>query len=210
MKPNIFLNVFFTVILGLFLVLPAHAFEIPDTDGDGLNDVLEAQIGTYAVNPDSDGDGFKDGEEVASGYNPLKGKGDRQVKRRVEVNLSQQKMDYFFNDVKIGSFPISTGRLNAPTPVGEFKILKKVPVKTYPTITGGSYPNTKWNLMFKPSYYIHSAYWHNDFGIRPRSGGCINLRLSDAQLMYKYLDVGDLVKVYGKTPTKPLAKIVSR
>ena len=199
--------VFKLIVLSLlFVVLPAKAQEIPDTDGDGLNDMVEAQIGTYATNPDTDGDGFKDGEEVQNGYNPLKENGDRKVARSVEIDLSAQKMYYLFNGVKIGSFPVSTGRLNAQTPIGEFKILKKVPVKTYPTITGGSYPNTKWNLMFKPSYYIHSAYWHNDFGIRPRSGGCVNLRLTDAEKMYKFLDVRDKVKIYGKTPQKPLTK----
>lgn len=42
-----------------------------DTDGDGLNDFEEVK--TYLTNPknvDSDSDGFKDGDEVKNGYNP--------------------------------------------------------------------------------------------------------------------------------------------
>lgn len=35
-----------------------------DSDGDGLSDKYEAQIGTDPNNPDTDGDGLKDGEEV--------------------------------------------------------------------------------------------------------------------------------------------------
>lgn len=35
-----------------------------DTDGDGLTDDRELQIGTDPNNPDTDGDGIKDGEEV--------------------------------------------------------------------------------------------------------------------------------------------------
>jgi outer membrane protein OmpA-like peptidoglycan-associated protein/outer membrane protein W len=35
-----------------------------DSDGDGLSDVREAQIGTDPNNPDTDGDGLLDGEEV--------------------------------------------------------------------------------------------------------------------------------------------------
>lgn len=42
-----------------------------DSDGDGLSDAREAQLGTDPSNPDSDGDGFSDGEEVRGGFNPL-------------------------------------------------------------------------------------------------------------------------------------------
>jgi hypothetical protein len=72
---------------------PTATQEDSDTDGDGLSDVEERQLGTdvmiadtdddgltdreeariYATDPtdaDSDGDGFVDGEEVKNGYNP--------------------------------------------------------------------------------------------------------------------------------------------
>ncbi|MEZ4432250.1 MAG: hypothetical protein R3F65_07535, partial [bacterium] len=42
-----------------------------DTDGDGLSDVEEGQLGTDPANPDSDGDGLRDGFEVAFGFDPL-------------------------------------------------------------------------------------------------------------------------------------------
>jgi len=43
-----------------------------DTDGDGLTNSEEAQIGTDPLNPDTDGDGLGDGEEVKNyGTNPL-------------------------------------------------------------------------------------------------------------------------------------------
>ena len=43
-----------------------------DTDGDGLTNNEEIQIGTDPSNPDTDGDGLKDGEEVKTyGTNPL-------------------------------------------------------------------------------------------------------------------------------------------
>ncbi|RMF05553.1 LamG domain-containing protein [Candidatus Woesearchaeota archaeon] len=43
-----------------------------DTDGDGLDDVIEAQLGTDITNPDSDGDGIKDFKEALHGLNPVK------------------------------------------------------------------------------------------------------------------------------------------
>jgi hypothetical protein len=42
-----------------------------DTDGDGLTNLQEFQIGTDPRNPDTDGDGVTDGEEVKRGTNPL-------------------------------------------------------------------------------------------------------------------------------------------
>lgn len=42
-----------------------------DTDGDGLSNDVEAQLGTNPSNPDTDGDGFTDRQEVENGYDPL-------------------------------------------------------------------------------------------------------------------------------------------
>lgn len=42
-----------------------------DTDGDGLSDTIEIQLGTNPANADSDSDGMADGWEVTNGLNPL-------------------------------------------------------------------------------------------------------------------------------------------
>lgn len=42
-----------------------------DTDGDGLTDAREQELGTDPQNPDTDGDGYTDGDEVENGYSPL-------------------------------------------------------------------------------------------------------------------------------------------
>ncbi|MFA5855386.1 MAG: S-layer homology domain-containing protein [Candidatus Gracilibacteria bacterium] len=44
---------------------------VPDSDGDGLDDLEEAVIGTDPVNSDTDDDGYLDGTEIFSGYDPL-------------------------------------------------------------------------------------------------------------------------------------------
>lgn len=41
-----------------------------DSDGDGLTDEEEAELGTNPYNPDSDGDGYMDGEEVGAYTDP--------------------------------------------------------------------------------------------------------------------------------------------
>lgn len=179
---------------------------LTDSDNDGLNDTIEVSLGTNPLKSDSDNDGYLDGEEVKNGYNPIAAqKGDRKVSKRVEVDLSKQQIHYYFNNIKIGSYYVSTGRLTAQTPTGEFKIMRKLPVHYYPGLYV-DYPNTKWNLEFKRHFFIHSAYWHNDFGVKPRSGGCVNLTIPDAEQIYRFLDVGDKVVIYGKTPKTPLSK----
>lgn len=42
-----------------------------DSDGDGLTDAEELELGTDPKNPDTDGDGLQDGQEIAFGSDPL-------------------------------------------------------------------------------------------------------------------------------------------
>jgi hypothetical protein len=179
-----------------------------DSDSDGLSDKLELALGTDLMNPDTDGDGHKDGEEAYAGFNPLKGDNDRSLPRHVEVDLTNQQLYYFLNNVKLGSIPVSTGVFGKLTPVGTFAVYKKVPVIHYKG-PGYDLPNTKWNLGFKPSYYLHGAYWHNQFGIRPMSHGCVNIAYKDVEKLYAFMDVGDKVVISGKTPkrvSKPITE----
>ncbi len=170
-----------------------------DSDLDGLKNYLEVALGTDLNNPDTDGDGYKDGEEVYSGYNPLAGNKDRNARRHVEVDLAKQQMHVYFNNIKIGSIPVSTGMIKTPTPKGTFKVFAKKLVVNY-IGPGYNFPNTKWNLEFKKSFYLHGAYWHDHFGLMPMSHGCVNIAYNNAEFLYKYMDVSDKVWVYGKTP----------
>jgi outer membrane protein OmpA-like peptidoglycan-associated protein len=57
---------------GVPTILQVTGTGIVDSDGDGLTDDREAQLGTDPLNPDTDGDGLKDGEEVdVYGTDPL-------------------------------------------------------------------------------------------------------------------------------------------
>jgi P pilus assembly chaperone PapD len=42
-----------------------------DTDGDGISNATEIQIGTNPCDPDTDGDGYSDGVEIRAGTDPL-------------------------------------------------------------------------------------------------------------------------------------------
>jgi len=169
-----------------------------DSDSDGLWDDWELALQTDRLNPDTDGDGYKDGGEMAHGYDPRSG-AQHKLEKRIEVDLKLQTLTYFFGDVKLDEFFISSGKPKTPTPKGEFTVLQKRP-SVYYKGPGYDYPNTKWNLMFKRgrglNYYIHGAYWHNKFGT-VRSAGCVNVPYEYAYMgrLYDWAEVGTQVVI---------------
>lgn len=195
---------YFIFLLSLLALLPSRSSAATvDSDSDGLSDEIEIALGTATDHEDSDFDGYADGLEVKNGYNPLKGNKDRNVKRHMDVDLATQSLELFMNDVKVNEVLVSTGIKTLPTPTGTFSIMRKRPVVHYKG-PGYDLPNTKWNLEFTKGYYIHGAYWHNQFGIKPVSHGCVNIAYKDMESIYSFMNVGDKVKVFGKAPEKPL------
>ena len=109
----------------------------------------------------------------------------------IEVDLSDFKLYAWEGSRKVYEFPISTGRRGYKTVTGEFRVWSKVRLQAY---RGGSrergdyyyLPNVPYSLFFYKGYAIHGAYWHNDFGIKNRSSGCVNLRIPDAEKIYNW------------------------
>ncbi len=166
-----------------------------DSDKDYLNDKWELILGTGLMDPDSDGDLYLDGTEVAASYDPLDSEPVK-LDKLIKVDIAAQYLNYYFADKLFGSFPISGGLSSMPTPEGEFDILAKVPVKHY---GGGDfdYPNTKWNLHFTTDYwryYIHGAYWHDNFG-EPMSHGCVNVAYENMEPLYWWSQLGTKVVI---------------
>ncbi|MFH1867116.1 MAG: L,D-transpeptidase family protein [Patescibacteria group bacterium] len=165
-----------------------------DSDKDYLPDAWELAMGTGLMNPDSDGDLYLDGTEVRAGYDPLDPTPTK-LEKLIAVDLAKQHLAYYFGGKKLEAFPISGGVKGWATPVGEFAVIRKYPVKHYAGV-GFDFPNTKWNLHFtteKYNYYIHGAYWHNDFG-QPKSHGCVNVSYDNMKRLYDWAQVGTKVK----------------
>ena len=161
-----------------------------DTDKDGLSDYDELYIyRSFPGKEDSDGDGYSDGSEVAGNYDPNM-PGDERLGKVIGVSLQNQTLTYSLGSYVINTIKISSGLPRTPTPPGEYSILVKKPLVTYRGF-GYFYPNTKWNMMFKRgnwgNYYIHGAFWHNNFG-RPMSHGCVNVSYSDMEKLYNWAD----------------------
>lgn len=174
-----------------------------DEDGDGLSDSVEFKLKTDFRIADTDGDTHSDFEEVMSGFSPLSTSTEAMMSRKIVVDKTIQQLFIQTDEgVRVKTYPVSTGNPWTPTPNGTFSMMKKVPIKRY-VGPGYDLPNTKWNILFKEGgYYLHGAYWHNNFGISTNSHGCINLRTEDAEIVYKYFGEGDVIEVIGETPKK--------
>lgn len=145
--------------------------------------------------------------------------------KRIEVDLTNQKLYAFEGNNKIYEFPVSTGKWY-PTPTGTFHIWIKL---RYTRMQGGNpawhtyynLPNVPFTMYFandeipqSSGFGIHGAYWHNNFG-HPMSHGCVNMSIDDAGVIYNWADPalngstsvratqenpGTTVVIYGETP----------
>jgi lipoprotein-anchoring transpeptidase ErfK/SrfK len=199
---------FYIILLAILLLTPGVLYAqdgvvLPlelqqkqtDSDQDGLLDFDE--INYFKTNPnkaDTDGDTYPDGVEIEHAYDPNKSFEDK-LKKVIGVSLKEQSLTYSVGHYPIKTIKISSGLARTPTPKGDYGIIIKRPVVNYRG-TDYFYPNTKWNLMFKHgtrgNYYIHGAYWHNDFG-KPRSHGCINVSYGDMETLYNWAEEGTQV-----------------
>lgn len=109
----------------------------------------------------------------------------------IEVDISDQKLYAWEGNRKVYEFLVSTGRPGYDTIQGEFSVWRKVRNQAY---RGGSrergdyyyLPNVPYSLFFHQGYAIHGAYWHNDFGIKRRSSGCVNVKPDEAEVIYHW------------------------
>ena len=119
--------------------------------------------------------------------------------KRVEVDLSEQRLYMKEGARTVGSFLVSTGKW-APTPTGEWRIWTKL---RYTRMTGGSkalgtyynLPNVPYTMYYYQGYGIHGAYWHNNFG-QPMSHGCVNMKPEEAGIVFNWASVGTRVQVH--------------
>lgn len=147
--------------------------------------------------------------------------------KRIEVDLTNQRLYAYEGDKKVFDFVISTGKPWWATPTGEFRPWIKL---RYTRMRGGSralgtyydLPNVPFVMFFSndkipgwKGYAIHGTYWHNNFG-HPMSHGCVNLKTPDAEKLYYWAapgleghqsikvtnhNPGTRIIIYGKTPT---------
>ncbi len=114
----------------------------------------------------------------------------------IAIDLSEQKL-YAYDEGELKhTYIVSTGKAITPTPTGQYKIELKKPSQTMGR--DDSLPNVQWVMYFKlnsiAGYAIHGAYWHNNFGT-PVSHGCVNVRTTQAEVLYEMYDYDDPVYI---------------
>lgn len=149
--------------------------------------------------------------------------------KRIEVDLTNQRVRAYEGDRMIHEFVVSTGKWGR-TPTGEFTIWTKVRSQT---MKGGSkalhtyyyLPNVPYVMFFSNDqiakmrgFSFHGTYWHSNFG-HPMSHGCINMKTEDAKTLYEWAtpvvtnakawstpttaeNPGTKVIIYGTTPSE--------
>ncbi len=114
--------------------------------------------------------------------------------KRIEVDLTNQKVYAYEGDKKVMDFLVSTGKWGK-TPTGEFRIWTKL---RYTKMSGGSkalhtyyyLPNVPFVMFFSNSevpaskgFSLHGTYWHSNFG-HPMSHGCVNMKTEEVEQLY--------------------------
>lgn len=112
----------------------------------------------------------------------------------VGVDLSKQQAYAYENGQLVYSMKISSG-IKDWTPTGTFHVYAKTKRQK---MSGPGYyvPNVPNILWFRGDYSLHGVYWHNDFGIRPRSHGCVGQSVADSEWTYAWGEVGMPIVIY--------------
>ena len=151
--------------------------------------------------------------------------GESDVPKRLEIDLTNQRIYAYEGDKLIYNFLVSTGKWGR-TPTGRFRIWTKL---RYTKMSGGSkalrtyyyLPNVPYTMYFygdevpqSRGFGIHGTYWHNNFG-HPMSHGCVNMKTEEVALLYYWADPklngersvrasndnqGTEIIIYGETP----------
>ena len=222
LPPLLFVSLFIAGLISLALLfysLKPYSYSQAPLVPDNL-------LGYY---DSTDSTGSFEGREVASTFTkdliqPANVLGDTTSNKRIEVDLSNQRLYAFEGDHKVFDFLVSTGKYNR-TPTGEFTIWIKL---RYTKMSGGNkalgtyyyLPNVPFTMFFSNAQYpshlgygIHGTYWHSNFG-HPMSHGCINMKTEEVEQLYYWAhptgekgtikatsdNPGTKVIIYGKAP----------
>lgn len=108
---------------------------------------------------------------------------------RIHINLDEQVMYVFKEEVLYKTYPVSGGKINSPSPTGEWVIIHKA---KWGDGFGGAWMglNVPWG-----KYGIHGTRAPWAIGQENVSGGCIRMNNEDARELYEYVPHGTKVTI---------------
>ncbi|MBN2148459.1 MAG: L,D-transpeptidase [Anaerolineales bacterium] len=122
--------------------------------------------------------------------------------KRIQVSISQQTLTAFEGSHVVLHCPISSGveqrsplkegQISTETPIGSFRIQTKLPSRHMGNgeltsdLLAYELPGVPWTMVFhETGVALHSAFWHNNFGVR-MSHGCVNLHYREARWLFRW------------------------
>lgn len=157
--------------------------------------------GVNIASGDVNGDGQ---DEIITGPSMRIVEGRTDLQKYIDINISDQKLQYFENGNKLGEYPVSSGKISMPTPLGEFKIKNKAKVaysKKYALYM------PYWMQFTSAGHGLHGLpYWiykggkivyegENHLGRRV-SHGCVRLPIPAAEKVFAWAEVGTTVIIH--------------
>lgn len=132
----------------------------------------------------------------------------RRDHRKIVINIPSRTLWVYENNKIVRYFPVGVGRPGFPTPLGRFRVIRKVvnPAWENPykpsgrsRISPGRHNplGTRW-IGFKPyrggEYGIHGTNRPGSVG-RFSSHGCVRMKIPDAEALFDLVDIGTPVEV---------------
>jgi lipoprotein-anchoring transpeptidase ErfK/SrfK len=193
---------------------------------EGFSIVAEQTVGETLYVQAADGRWFRD-RDVRIARQPTRPDAVGPEEKWMDVNLSEQVLLLMEGDRPVFGTLISSGKADRgenpdgswETLAGLFRVKSKHLTDTMDgdTAVDGPYSvdDVPYVMYFELAYALHSAFWHNGFGI-PRSHGCVNLAPLDARRVFEWADPplpegwhsayptaqtpGTWIHVHGETP----------
>jgi hypothetical protein len=106
--------------------------------------------------------------------------------RWFDIDLDQQVLIAYEGALPVYATLVSAGSREHPTETGVYRTWIKFAETDMADLAGESpysVSTVPWSQFFAKDLALHTAYWHDTFGM-PRSHGCINLSPLDARFLY--------------------------
>lgn len=113
------------------------------------------------------------------------------------ADVSENTLVLYFNGEFIISYPVATGTLDTPTPLGEFVIINRLiepEWRGFPYNHPENILGTRWLGLSKPGYGIHGTTIPESIGTHATLG-CIRMLNEDVEELFDFLPVGTIVRI---------------
>jgi lipoprotein-anchoring transpeptidase ErfK/SrfK len=127
----------------------------------------------------------------------------REQRRTILISLADRKLALLVNGKVKAVYPVAVGKPSTPSPVGTFKIERRVvnPVYSHDGRTVQPGPQnpvgTRWMGLSVRGYGIHGTNVPSSIG-KAASHGCIRMAKADLEELYPQVAVGDTVELIGQ------------